>query len=262
MNIEWDAEAYASKFSFVPAYGADVLSLVDEGDGTGLAVDLGCGAGALTAGLAARGYRVLGVDDSPEMLARARAAHPELEFRRGDAVTFALEEPADVIFSNAVFHWIDADRQQALACNLFSQLKPGGVLVAEFGGAGCAEAVHAALEASFAQRGLPYLRTFWFPTIGQYAPLLERAGFRVEYATLFDRPTPQGEGGLTGWIEMFLRMPFEGMAPQLKREILGEVEERLRPWLYRDGCWYIDYVRIRVKAVRPALSNRAFSQRA
>ena len=64
-------------------------------------VDLGCGNGALTQKLADRGYRVLGVDDSAEMVAEARALHPGLPFQKGDAVTFQLEEKADVIFSNA-----------------------------------------------------------------------------------------------------------------------------------------------------------------
>ena len=51
-----------------------------------------------------------------------------------NAAEFELEEKADVIFSNAVFHWIDADRQEKLAANLAAQLKPGGELVCEFGG--------------------------------------------------------------------------------------------------------------------------------
>ena len=88
---------------------------------------------ALTQKLADRGYRVLGVDDSAEMVAEARALHPGLPFQKGDAVTFQLEEKADVIFSNAVLHWIDGSRQQALARNVAAQLKPGGHYVIVIG---------------------------------------------------------------------------------------------------------------------------------
>lgn len=38
--------------------------------------------------------------------------HPELDFMAGDATEFTLDEKADVIFSNAVFHWINADKQE------------------------------------------------------------------------------------------------------------------------------------------------------
>lgn len=169
MNIQWEAGKYTENFDFVHRYGESVLELV-EAEAGGLVVDLGCGNGALTQKLADRGYRVLGVDDSAEMVAEARALHPGLPFQKGDAVTFQLEEKADVIFSNAVLHWIDGSRQQALARNVAAQLKPGGQFIFEFGGKGCAERVHSSLERQFARRGLAYPRTFYFPTIGEYAP--------------------------------------------------------------------------------------------
>ena len=135
MNIQWEAGKYTENFDFVHRYGESVLELV-EAEAGGLVVDLGCGNGALTQKLADRGYRVLGVDDSAEMVAEARALHPGLPFQKGDAVTFQLEEKADVIFSNAVLHWIDGSRQQALARNVAAQLKPGGQFIFEFGGKG------------------------------------------------------------------------------------------------------------------------------
>ena len=210
MNIQWEAGKYTENFDFVHRYGESVLELV-EAEAGGLVVDLGCGNGALTQKLADRGYRVLGVDDSAEMVAEARALHPGLPFQKGDAVTFQLEEKADVIFSNAVLHWIDGSRQQALTRNVAAQLKPGGQFIFEFGGKGCAERVHSSLERQFARRGLAYPRTFYFPTIGEYAPILERAGFRVEYAVLFDRPTEQKTGdGLADWVRMFVKNPLRG----------------------------------------------------
>ena len=252
MNIQWEAGKYTENFDFVHRYGESVLELV-EAEAGGLVVDLGCGNGALTQKLADRGYRVLGVDDSAEMVAEARALHPGLPFQKGDAVTFQLEEKADIIFSNAVLHWIDGSRQQALARNVAAQLKPGGQFIFEFGGKGCAERVHSSLERQFARRGLAYPRTFYFPTIGEYAPILERAGFRVEYAVLFDRPTEQKTGdGLADWVRMFVKKPFEGLEPALGDEILRAAAEELRPALVRDGKWFVDYVRIRMKARKTA----------
>lgn len=248
MNIKWNAKDYTDHFSFVHQYGEDVMGLLDIPQES-FVVDLGCGNGALSRKLNDRGFRVLGVDASAEMIMTAKAAHPDLNFIQGDATGFILSEKADAIFSNAVFHWIDADRQEALIENVSEQLKTGGLLVCEFGGKGCAEAVHSGLEAIFQEHQLHYPRTFYFPTIGEYAPLLERYGLRVEYAVLFDRPTvQQTEDGLIDWINMFVKKPFEGMEPTLKQEILDEARERLRGKLFLDGAWVVDYVRIRIKA--------------
>lgn len=168
MNIDWNAKGYQKDFAFVPKYGEAVLDLIDAAPGA-LAVDLGCGNGGLTGKLIERGYRVVGVDASAPMLALAKERYPDTTFLQADACTFQLPEQADVIFSNAVLHWIDAAKQNELIANIASQLKPGGQLVCEFGGKGCAETVHAALEKIFAVHGLTYRRTFYFPTVGDHA---------------------------------------------------------------------------------------------
>lgn len=250
VNIEWDSKRYTQSFDFVHKYGEAVMELIEAPAGS-FVVDLGCGNGALSEKLISRGYRVLGLDASEEMLETARKLHPDIPFVCADAVEFKLEEKADVIFSNAVLHWIDAEKQDRMIANLASQLRPGGEFVCEFGGRGCAEAVHAELEKSFAKRGLYYPRVFYFPTIGEYAPILERHGFRVEYAILFDRPTKQsGEDGLRDWIHMFVKKPFEGMEESLQEEIIWEVVENLRGRLWIDGTWFVDYVRIRFRATK------------
>lgn len=131
MNIFWDAEKYKKDFSFVPQYGEAVMDLLDAAPGSRV-VDLGCGNGALTEQLAACGYDVTGVDASAEMLELAREGHPELKFLPGNALDFTLDEPVDAVFSNAVLHWIDADKQQAMAgphCQPDQIWRPAGLRV-------------------------------------------------------------------------------------------------------------------------------------
>lgn len=70
---------------------------------------------------------------------------------------------------------------------------------------------------------------------------------RVEYAILFDRPTPQ-KGTIKDWIRMFDLKPFDGIPEEETNEIINEAEERLRSRLFIDGTWYVDYVRIRLRA--------------
>lgn len=248
MNITWDAEQYRQGFSFVPSYGADVMSLLTVSVGSRV-IDLGCGNGKLASQLADAGYDVIGIDASESMLNLAQEEYPKLAFQHADAVTFKLDEPADAIFSNAVLHWIDADKQQLMLCNVAANLRTGGEFVFEFGGHGCAEAVHGTLEEIFKEYGRVYPRVFYFPTIGEYAPLLEHAGMQVEYAVLFDRPTPQQDGRTAAdWIRMFDVAPFEGVSDDEAAEIIAEADRRLEAQLCRKGIWYIDYVRIRMRA--------------
>ncbi|MBQ8356573.1 MAG: methyltransferase domain-containing protein [Clostridia bacterium] len=248
MNIKWNAQSYKDGFSFVPQYGEDVMGLLTVPSGSRV-IDLGCGNGTLTKKLSERGYRVIGIDASSDMIALAKAEYPELDLRQGDALTFDAGESADAIFSNAVFHWIDEDKQELLIANIAKSLRTGGELVCEFGGCGCGEAVHSTLEKCFQKRGLRYPVIFYFPTVGQYAPLLEKHGLRVEVGLLFDRPTVQkSANGLVDWINMFVKKPFEGMDEGTKNEILAETESALRDRLFVDGKWIIDYVRIRLRA--------------
>ena len=250
MNIKWDSEEYKRNFSFVPSYGEDVLSLITVGKGA-RALDLGCGNGHLTSALYKRGFSVIGIDQSDDMLSLARKDYPDLELRKGDALTFSLEKKADLIFSNAVFHWIDEERQEDLMENISRNLKRGGELVFEMGGKGCAESVHSTLEEIFKEKGLLYKRTFFFPSIGEYAPIIERHGLKIDYAILFDRPTVQSaKDGLSSWIRMFDSAPFEGLDERRVEEIIREAEKRLEKRLFINGRWTIDYVRLRMRAHR------------
>ena len=135
MNIEWDADKYTAAFSFVHQYGNSVIELIDANKGSSV-LDLGCGNGALTKTLQEKGYAVKGLDASKELLDIARKNYPSIEFMQGDATAFTLSEPADVVFSNAVFHWINQEQQQDMLKCVYNALKKNGQFVFEFGGYG------------------------------------------------------------------------------------------------------------------------------
>ncbi|MEF2277557.1 methyltransferase domain-containing protein [Deinococcus sp. YIM 134068] len=93
-------------------------------------VDLGCGTGEHTLTLAGRfpGARVLGLDSSAEMLARAEGhTAPNLRFERGDIQ--GLRGDFDLIFSNAALQWLPD--HPALLARLWARLRPGGVLAVQ-----------------------------------------------------------------------------------------------------------------------------------
>ena len=94
-------------------------------------IDLGCGPGNSTQELRTRWPRssVIGLDSSPEMIARARQTHPEEEWRLGDAACWTAEYPFDLVFSNAMLHWI---RDHEHVCSrLLEQVAPGGALAVQ-----------------------------------------------------------------------------------------------------------------------------------
>ena len=251
MNINWDADKYTSDFSFVHQYGNSMMELVDAGKNSTI-LDLGCGNGALSKVLHDKGYIVKGLDASNDLLNIARKNYPDIEFILADATSFSIPEPVDVVFSNAVFHWIDKERQQDMLKCIYDALKENGQFVFEFGGYGNNQLIHKALEEVFREYNYIYKMPFYFPTIGEYSSLMENAGFTVKYAVLFDRPTElKGENGLKDWINMFVKAPFTGIESiDVKEAIIDKAVDNLKGILYKDGKWYADYVRIRMRAIK------------
>lgn len=94
-------------------------------------VDLGCGPGNSTALLRERWpeARLTGVDNSPQMLERARRDFPTTEWVLGDAAAYAPDAPIDLLFANAVFHWLPD--HATLFPSLIGKVRPGGVLAVQ-----------------------------------------------------------------------------------------------------------------------------------
>lgn len=219
MNITWNADTYTEEFSFVHQYGNDVAELIDCEQGSTI-VDLGCGNGALTNRLKNKGFHVIGIDDSCDLLHIARKNYPEINFIQADATTFSLENQVDAVFSNAVFHWIDKEKQSSMLTCVYNALKDNGQFVFEFGGHGNNALIHQELARVFDEYGYSYQMPFYFPTIGEYASLLEEAGFQVRYAVLFDRLTElKGENGLKDWIDMFIKTLLISLMMQKREKI-------------------------------------------
>ena len=250
MNQNWNANDYTSGFSFVYEYGQDVLNLI-EAKNVHDVIDLGCGTGTLTNELSDMSYKVLGLDASEEMLSKARKNFPDLKFMKADAINFSLDEQVDVVFSNAVLHWIDKSKQSLMLKCVYDALRPGGQFVFEMGGYGCGKFIHDELAKTFSEHGYEYVMPFFFPTIGEYAAMIENAGFIVKYAILFDRPTKlKGSDGLSNWIKMFVTNPFKGISESESEYIRRETQENLREKLSVNGEWFADYVRLRMRAVK------------
>ncbi|GGI27109.1 class I SAM-dependent methyltransferase [Pedobacter mendelii] len=250
-EIVWDATLYDKQHHFVSDYGADVLQWLAPKAQEHI-LDIGCGTGQLAAQIAEFGANVLGTDASAEMVANAKKAYPNLNFEVLDGTKLPYHENFDAIFSNATFHWIED--QNALADGLYNSLKPGGRLVAEFGGKGNVKSITDAISAAAEQLGLAdkIATNFWFfPSISTYTTLLESKGFEVEQAWLFDRPTKLiGDDGMYIWINQFAQHAFKNLTKEQTESIKNLAVEMLKPNYFIKGEWVADYRRLRIKAFK------------
>jgi trans-aconitate 2-methyltransferase len=127
---EWDEAQYLKFADARTRPAAELLARVPL-DAPQLLVDLGCGPGNSTALLQARwpSSQIIGVDSSEPMLSVARSELPRVRFVQADVRRFRPAEPADLLFANAVLHWLpDHD---GLFPELLTRLTPGGCLAVQ-----------------------------------------------------------------------------------------------------------------------------------
>jgi len=251
-NQSWDPVLYQAKHAFVWQAVQDLIGLLDARAGQKI-LDVGCGTGQLTDTIAQTGAAVLGIDKSPEMIRQARQNFPTRQFAIADATQFDFGHDFDAVFSNAALHWITPP-QPATAC-MAQSLTLGGKLVVELGGHRNVEMLIAATEHAARAVGInpeTYPHPWFFPTLAEYATMLESVGFEVGLATLFDRPTPLGDGeaGLLNWVKMF-RPDLLRLIPETRQDdFIRELKTHARPKLWRRDHWQADYRRLRVVAIK------------
>ncbi|MNB78641.1 Trans-aconitate 2-methyltransferase [compost metagenome] len=248
----WKSELYDSKLGYVSQFGRGVIDLLNPAEGERI-LDLGCGTGDLAYELTKAGADVTGMDLSGEMIGKAAAKYPEIPFVAGNAEDFAFGEPFDAVFSNAALHWMK-NAEKVISC-VWDGLKPGGRFIAEFGGKGNVDTVIRSIgEVLSGKYGIDAasLNPWYFPSIAEYSTLLERQGFRVVYAVHFDRPTPMedGENGLSHWLNGLADDFFKEIPASERGPVYDQIADKARSSLFHDGQWVLDYVRLRIAAVK------------
>ncbi|MCG2617716.1 methyltransferase domain-containing protein [Terrimonas sp. NA20] len=248
-EIKWNASLYDNKHAFVSQYGEALIDWLQPSAGEAI-LDLGCGTGKLANDIAGFGTKVTGIDASAEMIEKAKASYPSIEFFVKDATDFSFEEKFDAIFSNATLHWI-AD-QPATLKNVWNSLKPGGRFVFEMGGQHNVRSLVEALHTAAKEKGITELTDHWyFPSVATYAALLEKQGFSIQQSLYFQRDTKlDGEDGMKNWFNMFASFFFKHLPAPTTEKIINRAVEILRPTHYREGNWWADYVRLRMRAVK------------
>ena len=240
---KWDAADYAKVGAFVAELGGAALDLLDPQPGERI-LDVGCGEGTLTKKIIERGATVLGVDNSPEMIAAARANGVDaVQLAAADMQFFA---EFDAAFSNATLHWVLQKEQAARA--IFRALKAGGRFAGEMGGEGNLKKLREALDDELIIRGYvpPVEASNWYASPEEFAAVYEAAGFREIDARLIERPT-RIEHGVAAWVTTFRKgwLDRAGVPEAERADIGAAVADRV-------GSNIADYVRLRFIMRKPA----------
>jgi len=131
-QAEWDSKQYLKFERERTQPPRDLASRITLNDPKKI-LDVGCGPGNSTNVLRERfpNADILGIDSSPDMIAKAEKQYPEMNFQ-----FFNVEQPLaglggtfDVIFSNACIQWVPDHPR--LLCDMLSVLNPGGVIAVQ-----------------------------------------------------------------------------------------------------------------------------------
>ena len=258
-TAQWNAHDYSRHSSEQQKWAHELIDKLNL-SGTEHLLDVGCGDGKVTAAIARllpRG-RAVGVDVSPDMIAFARMHFPidNLSFMQMDASSLNFEGRFDVVFSNAAIHWI-TDHRPVLR-GIARSLKPGGRVLLQMGGRGCAsEMVAAMTEVTRRPEWSEFFQSFLFP-YGFYSPddyrqWMPEAGLTVERAELIEKDmTHSSIEAFAGWIRTTW-MPWTHSVPESRRDSF--IAQAVKYYLSQhprddQGRVHVKMVRLEVSAQR------------
>lgn len=242
MSTSWDPRRYAAFADERSRPFRDLMARVGA-ERPALVVDLGCGNGPLTLSLAERwpGARIVGVDESPQMLEAARDADPvgRVEWVEADVAGLDLGflgSAPDVIVSNATLQWVPG--HLGLLARWAGALAPGGWLAMQVPGNLDAPS-HSlmrvvAQEHPAAERLRPTLDRLAVATPAAYVELLVGAGLVVDcwettYQHILD-PLGRQSNPVLEWVSgTGLRPVLQALTDEGERAaFLEEYDVRLR----------------------------------
>ena len=127
---DWNPELYLKfdKERIQPSI--DLLARINY-DNPKTIIDIGCGPGNSTQALINRwqNAKIIGIDNSPSMIEKAKKDYPNQEWLVLDAGKDEIKNQYDIIFSNACIHWIP--NHQLLIKKFSDILNDNGILAVE-----------------------------------------------------------------------------------------------------------------------------------
>lgn len=256
--VEWDAKAYDKLSDPQFEWGMKLMATLPL-TGTETVMDAGCGSGRLTEELVKRlpEGKVIAADLSANMLESAKErltwAKDGVEFARLDLSNFRLPEQVDGIYSNATLHWVPD--HASMFQSLLRVLKPGGWLIAQFGGDGNlarlkTRASRWATQEPFAKYITRDTDSAHYATEAETRQNLEAAGFTdIETRLHPEQVTfPNADA-----MRMFVsKVNLHKYIAALPDELAQEFSKRVVSEAAKDDPPYtLDYMRLTIRAKRP-----------
>jgi trans-aconitate methyltransferase len=225
-RYHWNAEDYRQNSTAQQQWAQELITKLNL-TGTEAALDVGCGDGKVTAEIASHlpHGQVVGIDNSEAMIALAHREYPpnryaNLLFQQMDARELGFNGRFDVVFSNAVLHWID-DHIPVIT-GMHHSLKPGGRILLQMGAHNGVPEFMAALEQVitlpqwcdyFAGFSCPY----GFKSVEDYQLWLPAVGFAIKRLELIEKHAVHLDAeAFKGWIRTTW-LPYTDRVPQPKR---------------------------------------------
>ena len=262
-GADWDPAQYDRFRDYRLRPALELLDRVPITTEASVVYDLGCGAGTVTRIVAERfpAARVVGLDQSPKMLARATARPGRIEWIHGDIADWAPERAPDLIYSNAALHWLgdhDALFPRLLGCLApggclavqmpLSHLQPSHVLMCETlanGGAGGSRLGDEALAAAAARN--------WVLDSGAYHDLLAPQAAELDIWETEYLHRLEGDDAVLEWVRATgLRPVLNGLTGANLKRFLQVYRARLREAYPRraDGSTVYPFPRLFLVATR------------
>ena len=259
-TFKWDAADYAKSSAVQQRWARELLAKLGL-QGNERLLDLGCGDGKVTAEIASLlpDGAVLGVDNSPEMIELAQSCfseteYPNLSFQVVDALNLNFQNEFDVIFSNAVLHWV-ADHASVLR-GVSDALKPGGRILLQMGGRGNATEVIAAMDKVVSMpEWRDYFVGFQFPYsfygMEEYAEWLPQTGFAPVRVELIPKDMAHVDrSAFEGWLRTTWLPYIRRVSEEQQQEFLKQVVDvylTANP-ASSDGVVHVQMMRLEVEA--------------
>jgi trans-aconitate 2-methyltransferase len=259
-NTHWNAEVYDRIGTPMRGWAQAVIDdLGLKGDETVL--DAGCGSGSVTFDMLERlpNGRVYALDSSQEMIEQMQqkidaTGETRVIAMKADLTNFELPEQVDVVFSNAVFHWIPDDH--ALFSAILRATKPGGRMRVQCGGGNIyAKLSHAWNAASarspFSDHLGEYRDGKKYRSPEEAAESLQGAGWTDVRTWAFDAPVPfENEDDSALYLRTIILRDHVANLPEdlhepYVRAVIAEYIERFGP------PFTADYVRLNMWALAP-----------